>query len=123
MLDLLFIASLSKACPKPKNLEETHYLICSGFVAICVVWNAFCFFFIAKRVFPNFWFERGLVLTADCLGHCYTGTSLSLTVYTVYTMQYRAVINPNLMHFSSVLIRFIDYTLLMSLSFIMYFIA
>ena len=74
MLDLLFIAALSKAYPKPKNLEQTHYVICSGFVLVCFVWNILCFFFIAKKVFPNFWFERGLVLAADCLGHSYTGT-------------------------------------------------
>ena len=73
MLDLLFIASLSKAYPKPKNLEETHYIICSCFVLVCFLWNVFCFIFVAKKVFPNFWFERGLVLTADCMGHSYTG--------------------------------------------------
>jgi hypothetical protein len=80
MLDLLFIAALSKAYPKPKNLEETHYVICSGFVLVCFVWNILCFFFIAKKVFPNFWFERGLVLAADCLGHSYTGTCLRVCV-------------------------------------------
>ena len=34
MLDLLFIAALSKAYPKPKNLEETHYAICGLFVLV-----------------------------------------------------------------------------------------
>lgn len=81
MLDLLFIAALSKAYPKPKNLEETHYVICSGFVLVCFVWNILCFFFIAKKVFPNFWFERGLVLAADCLGHSYTGMYVCVCVY------------------------------------------
>ena len=108
MLDLLFIASLSKASPKPKNLEETHYLICSGFVIICVIWNAFCFFFIAKRVFPNFWFERGLVLTADCLGHCYTGTALWLTAHTtwcnpesLHATKIRSSFSLNIFHFQN----------------------
>ena len=73
MLDLLFIASLSKAYPKPKNIGETHYVICSCFVVICFIWNFVCFCFIAKSIFPNFWFERGLVLSADSMGHSYTG--------------------------------------------------
>ena len=42
---------------------------------VCCLWNAFCFVFVARGIFPNFWFERGLVLTADALGHSYTGRS------------------------------------------------
>lgn len=73
MLDLLVISSLSVANPKPSALEETHYLICSIFVAICVAWNVFCFVFVARQLFPNFWFERALTLTVDALGHAHTG--------------------------------------------------
>ena len=73
MLDLLVISALSISNPKPNALQETHYLACGGFVLICLVWNLFCFGFVARQLFPNFWFERALTLTADALGHAYTG--------------------------------------------------
>jgi Na+/glutamate symporter len=73
MLDLLVISALAKAHPKPTSLESTHYLLCSFFVFICLSWNAFCFIFVAKYLFPNFWYERALTLSGDALGHSYTG--------------------------------------------------
>jgi Na+/glutamate symporter len=75
-----FIAALAKAYPKPHNLEKTHFVICSGFVLICILWNIFCFVLVAPSMFPNFWFERGLVLTADCMGHSYTGLLFARTL-------------------------------------------
>jgi Na+/glutamate symporter len=73
MLDLLVIAALSKAHPKPRALQQTHYLECGVFVILCLVWNVFCFVFVARRLFPNYWFERALTLAGDSMGHSYTG--------------------------------------------------
>lgn len=80
MLDLIVIAALSNSLPKPKALETTHYAICFFFVLINLLWNAFCFFFVARQLFPNFWFERSLTLSADALGHCYTGLLFARTL-------------------------------------------
>ena len=44
------------------------------------LWNGFCFLFVARSIFPNFWFERGLVLTADALGHSYCGLLFARTL-------------------------------------------
>eukprot|EP00601_Ochromonadales_sp_CCMP2298_P030629 CAMPEP_0173332564 /NCGR_PEP_ID=MMETSP1144-20121109/4420_1 /TAXON_ID=483371 /ORGANISM="non described non described, Strain CCMP2298" /LENGTH=516 /DNA_ID=CAMNT_0014277457 /DNA_START=53 /DNA_END=1600 /DNA_ORIENTATION=- len=80
MLDLLLIAALSKAYPKPKALEQTHYLLCSMFVLICTLWNIFCFVFVARSLFPNYWFERALTLAGDTMGHSYTGLLFARTL-------------------------------------------
>jgi hypothetical protein len=80
MLDLIVIASLSNSLPKPRALETTHYQLCSFFVLINLAWNAFCFIFVARSLFPNFWFERSLTLSADALGHCYTGLLFARTL-------------------------------------------
>jgi len=80
MLDLLVISALAKAHPKPNSLESTHYLLCSFFVVICLLWNLFCFIFVAKYLFPNFWFERAVTLTGDSMGHSYTGLLFARTL-------------------------------------------
>lgn len=67
------IASLAKAYPKPAVMGQTHYLICTFFVLICLAWNIFCIIFVARKLFPNYWYERATTLTGDCLGHSYTG--------------------------------------------------
>eukprot|EP01032_Pedospumella_encystans_P008275 gene8275-9841_t len=73
LLDLLVIAALSKARPQFDESHQTHYFLCGVFVMICVAWNAFCFLFVARSLFPNYWFERALTLAGDSMGHSYTG--------------------------------------------------
>lgn len=73
LLDLLFIASLAKAYPRVLALGQSHYIMCSLFVLVCVLWNAFCFVYVAQRLFPNYWYERAITLMGDCLGHSCTG--------------------------------------------------
>lgn len=74
MLDFLIIASISKSYPKKTLLiEKTQYILCSVFVFICLLWNIFCFLYMAKKLFPNFWFERAVTLAGDSFGHSYTG--------------------------------------------------
>lgn len=80
MLDLLVIASLSKSHPKPKVMEQTHYLLCSIFVVVCLLWNVFCFLYVARSLFPNYWFERALTLAGDSMGHSYTGLLFARTL-------------------------------------------
>lgn len=50
------------------------------FVIICLFWNAFCFFFVAKYLFPNYWYERALTLSGDAMGHSYTGLLFARTL-------------------------------------------
>lgn len=80
MLDMLVIAALSTANPKPKALKEAHYDIVAVFVAACVGWNIFAFFFLARRLFPNFWYERGLTLSGNSLGHSFMGLLFARTL-------------------------------------------
>ena len=80
MLDMLVIAALSTANPKPAALDEVHYGLVAIFVAACVSWNIFSFFILARRFFPNFWYERGLTLTGDALGHSFMGLLFARTL-------------------------------------------
>ena len=73
-LDLIIIAAFSHANLHPHMVKtQTHYAMCFVFVCICLLWNGFCFAYVARELFPNYWFERGLTLSADSLGHAYTG--------------------------------------------------
>ena len=80
MLDLLVIAALSRANPKPHQMENTHYMVVSFFSFLCLAWNVFCFVFIARHLFPNFWFERSLTLAGEALGHSYMGLLFARTM-------------------------------------------
>mmetsp|Transcript_37893 Transcript_37893/g.38579 ORF Transcript_37893/g.38579 Transcript_37893/m.38579 type:complete len:787 (-) Transcript_37893:26-2386(-) len=80
MLDMLVIAALSTANPKPKSLKDVHYGMVAVFVTACVGWNVFSFFFLARRLFPNFWYERGLTLSGNALGHSFMGLLFARTL-------------------------------------------
>lgn len=74
MLDLMVIAAFSVASPLPETLiTSEQYWPITLLVIICAMWNIFAFFFFAHRLFPNFWFERGLTLTGDAMGHSFVG--------------------------------------------------
>eukprot|EP01041_Mallomonas_annulata_P000361 gene361-661_t len=80
MLDMLVIAALSTANPKPKSLKEVHYGMVAVFVTVCVAWNLFAFIFLARRLFPNYWYERGLTLSGNALGHSFMGLLFARTL-------------------------------------------
>lgn len=80
MLDFLVISALSLSNPKPQGFETTHYLLISFFVTICIIWNVFCFIFVARRLFPNYWYERGLIINSDALGHSLSGLLTARTL-------------------------------------------
>ena len=50
------------------------------FVGVCVLWNLYCFVFLARFAFPNFWVERAATLSGDCLGHSYLGLLFARTL-------------------------------------------
>jgi Na+/glutamate symporter len=62
-LDLVIIASLTSALPRPTQVEQVHYGLVGVFVLACALWNIFVFIFLGRKMFPNFWFERGITLT------------------------------------------------------------
>ncbi len=73
-LDVLMVISLTNSNPRPHTIdEETHYSLVICFVMTCVFWNVFIFKLLCKNFFPNYYFERGIILSADALGHSYTG--------------------------------------------------
>jgi hypothetical protein len=80
MLDLTCIAKLASAVPDPKNVEEVHYGLISVFVMACTLWNMYVFVYFAKEMFPNFYFERAVVLSADAMGHPAMGLLFARTL-------------------------------------------
>lgn len=80
MLDLLIICALSVAYPDIGSLEGTHYMLCSLFVLVCILWNVFCFLYIAKELFPNYWFTRAITLSGMVVGHSYMGLLMARTL-------------------------------------------
>ena len=82
LLDVLMIAACSSANPRPKSLDRNflHYGWVLLFSCTCIIWNLFCFFVLAHRLFPNYWYERGLILMSDCLGHAYMGLVVARTM-------------------------------------------
>ena len=82
LLDVLIIAACSSSNPRPAALDNSwfHYMLVVLFSLVCFAWNLFCFFVLAPDLFPNFWYERGLVLLCDALGHSYTGLLLARTM-------------------------------------------
>jgi hypothetical protein len=73
MLDMIVIAAFSIAIPNPSQLEQVNYKLVSIFVLACAAWNIFVFVFFAKIMFPNFWYERGVTLTSEAMGHSFLG--------------------------------------------------
>lgn len=82
LLDVLMIAACSSASPRPLSLDRNflQYGLVLLFAFVCFAWNMFCFFVLAYRLFPNYSFERGLVLMADCMGHSYSGLLFARTM-------------------------------------------
>jgi len=80
MLDMTCIAKLASAIPDPKNVEEVHYGLISVFVMACTLWNIYVFVYFAKDMFPNFYFERAVVLSADAMGHPAMGLLFARTL-------------------------------------------
>jgi hypothetical protein len=69
LLDLIIISSLTIATPDLTSLHPTHYILCSLFVIVCLLWHLICFYFLANQFFPNYWFSRAVILSAASLGH------------------------------------------------------
>jgi hypothetical protein len=80
MLDMTCIAKLASAIPAPTNLEEVNYGLVSVFVLACTIWNVYVFIYFAKDMFSNFYFERAVVLSADCMGHPEMGLLFARTL-------------------------------------------
>lgn len=82
LLDVLIIAALSSSNPRPAALDSSwfRYRLVVLFSFVCFGWNLFCFFYLAPDLFPNFWYERGLVLLCDALGHSYSGLLIARTM-------------------------------------------
>ena len=73
-LDLVFIAALSKSLPRPQDIDNgTHYFTVSVMVLLMLSWNVVCYVGVARHMFPNFQFERALVLSASAMGNSYCG--------------------------------------------------
>ncbi|CAM9608282.1 unnamed protein product [Heterosigma akashiwo] len=76
-LDLLIIAAVSNLrFENLPRLFKAYGGIFPMIVLACVLWNAFVFVYLARRMFPNFWFERAVCLSGDALGHSWVGLLL-----------------------------------------------
>ena len=65
-LDLVVISAICvgnfRKTQEPLSVDGTagaaHGWLTNLFVCVCVLWNLYCFVFLAKFAFPNFWVER-----------------------------------------------------------------
>lgn len=81
MLDLMVIAAFSVATPLPEKLIDSgQYFAIVMLVLACAAWNLTTFYFFSHRLFPNFWFERGLTLSGDAMGHSFLGLLFARTL-------------------------------------------
>jgi len=74
-LDLVFISALTKSLPRQHEADKnhTHILAVGGLVLVMLVWNIACYIGVARHMFPNFHFERAVVLSASAMGNSYSG--------------------------------------------------
>jgi len=74
-LDLVFISALTKSLPRQHEAAKnhTHILAVTGLVLVMLMWNVACYVGVARHMFPNFQFERALVLSASAMGNSYSG--------------------------------------------------
>jgi hypothetical protein len=87
-LDLVVISAIAvgnfRKPQEPLSVDgtagATHGHLTILFVSACVLWNLYCFVFLARFAFPNFWVERAATLSGDCLGHCYLGLLFARTL-------------------------------------------
>lgn len=74
-LDLIFVTSLARSLPRPH--KTTHYEVVSFLVCVCLAVNLAAYVFLGRRYFPNYKFERSLVVSAGCLGNVVCSLFLS----------------------------------------------
>ena len=87
-LDMVVIAAISvgnfRKPQEPLSVDgkagASHTWLTVIFVLACVGWNIYCFCALARYAFPNFWLERAVTLSGDCLGHSYLGLLFARTL-------------------------------------------
>ncbi len=72
-LDFVIVSALSKCLRRPQDAAHTHYVLITVLVVTMAAWNAICYLVVARTIFPNFSFERAVVLSAAALGNCHSG--------------------------------------------------
>ncbi len=76
-LDFLVVAAI--ATIKIKTITDNFWPFILV-VAIGIIWNIFCVLFLAKRILPNYWFERSIAEMGQSMGVTATGLLLLRTV-------------------------------------------
>ncbi len=76
-LDFLVVAAI--ATIKIKTITDNLWPFILV-VAIGIIWNIFCVLFLAKRILPNYWFERSIAEMGQSMGVTATGLLLLRTV-------------------------------------------
>ncbi|CAM9441131.1 unnamed protein product, partial [Ectocarpus fasciculatus] len=74
MLDLLVVAALSSAGYFPSTHALPSYTAeIIVMIIVCAIWNVAFLFLMGQHMFPNFWFDRSVVLMGDSMGHAFIG--------------------------------------------------
>lgn len=77
MLDLLVIGAMTcSSSMYNEGGESEHHiysLLVTSMVMLCGIWNVYFMFYWGPFFFPNYWFDRGLVLFGDSMGHSFMG--------------------------------------------------
>ena len=72
-LDIVIVACLAKSLLRPRDVGHTHYMAIGSLISVMLLWNVLCYIIVARHIFPNFKFERALVLSASAMGNSYSG--------------------------------------------------
>lgn len=74
MLDLLIVAALASAGYFPSaHVLPSYTPEIIVMIVVCAIWNVVFVFTMGPHMFPNFWFDRSVVLMGDSMGHAFMG--------------------------------------------------
>lgn len=74
MLDLLVVGAIASAGYFPSSHQLPSYTPeIIVMIIVCAIWNVAFLFLMGPRMFPNFWFDRSVVLLGDSMGHAFMG--------------------------------------------------
>ena len=96
-LDLTFIAALSGSWPRAHRI--THYYAVGALVFMCLVFNVCCYQWIGRKFFPNYGFERAIVVSAGVTGDAFSGLFMARVLDPTLASPVAAAFASNLMLF------------------------
>jgi hypothetical protein len=84
----VFVGAVGSVGANDPSKDEDDDHVFGAVVVACILWQVFCFTSVARYLFPNFWYERGLVssLHAHTLIQIYTNTDYCLAAFCTWIL-------------------------------------